>query len=61
VQAGEGVQPLRREATLEHIRWAARQVVPGDPSTNKSGVGSKVLPGERRAGQEVDVDVDLDS
>lgn len=61
MQAGEGVQPLRREASLEHTREEARQGVPGGPSTNKSGEGSKVLPGERKADQVVAVDVGSDS
>lgn len=61
MQAGEGVQPLRREASLEHTRGGAKQDVPGGPSKNKSDVGSRVLPGEKRADQEVAVDEGSDS
>jgi hypothetical protein len=53
MQSEEGEQPPRREASLEHTPGAARRGVPGGPSTNKSDVGSTILPGGRRAGREV--------
>lgn len=61
MQVGEGVQLPRREASLEHTRGEAKQDVPGGPSKNKSDVGSRVLPGEKRADQEVAVDEGSDS
>lgn len=46
-------QLLRREASLEHTPGEARRDVLGGPSTNTSGVESRVLLGERRSGQKV--------